>query len=369
MTTHDDSRRGRGGARSLAELQALSQMNRSPAALRLESTDPVKLPSVAAPSLDGLSVVQAGPVAPLTEQDLVERFQALRRQHSDFRPRAAGEEVALEDDALLDVVGFVNDRVMPFSSREDWWARVAPDPLLPGFFEALVGVPVGRILRVELILPDTYVAEALRGQVARFVVEVKAARELTPLDEDSPRLLSRMGGGSLTDIMRGLAEDVARERAAEVERRTQERVMDVLVERTSVELPVSLVDEELRRLWAETERPVLLHKGFSPEGLQEALEGWLRDPLTRADVEYRLTLDLALRAIAERDGIQPDRASTEAMLEDLLKVTGVSRQDMGRAVKEDPALDRRLYDMAQRLRTLEHVMKHVTLRPPDGAAT
>ncbi|ATB45626.1 trigger factor [Corallococcus macrosporus] len=363
MTTHDDSQGGRKNARSLAELHALGIMKKMPAALQLDSTEPVELPKVEAPSLEGLSVAQLAP-APLTEEELVERFDALRREHADVRERQPGEEVALEDDVLLDVLGFANNRLMPFSARENWWARVAADPVLPGFFEALVGAKVGQSFGIELTLPDTYPVEALRGQQARFLLEVKAAKALKLLEDDAPELLARLGAGSITDVMRRLGDELAQERNAEVDRLTRERVMDVLVERTPVELPSSLVDEELRRRWAEAERPILQRKDFQPDELQEALEGWLNDPLTRADAVYRLTLGLALRAIAERDGIQPDRTATEAMLADLADFTGVSREALGVAVKEDAALARRLYEMALRFSTIDHVMKKVTLTPP-----
>ncbi|WP_163787224.1 peptidylprolyl isomerase [Myxococcus vastator] len=362
MTTHDDSQGGRKNARSLAELHALGIMKRMPASLQLDPTEPVQMPSVEAPSLEGLSVARVLP-APLTEQDLVERFDALRRQHADVRERAPGEDVAAEDDVRLDVLGFANDRLMPFSAREDWWVRVAPDPVLPGFFEALEGVKVGHSLGIELTLPDTYPVESLRGQPARFLVEVQAARELTLLEDDAPELLARLGMGSITDVMRKLGDALAQERADESARLTQERVMDLLVERTPVELPSALVDEEVRRRWAEVERPLLQRKDFQPDELQEALEGWLKDPLTRADAAYRLTLSLVLRAIAARDGLQPDRAATEAMLEDLAGFTGVPRPEMGQAVKEDPALASRLYELALRFAVIEHVMKQVTLTP------
>ncbi len=140
--------------------------------------------------------------------------------------------------------------------------------------------------------------------------------------------------------------------------------MDVLVERAQVEMPTVLVDEEIRRRWAETERPILARKSFQPDELQEALEGWLGDPLTRADAARRLTLALVLRAIAARDNVQPDKKATDALIDDLASLSGVSRAELGKAVKEDGALARRLYDLALHLATVDHVMKKVKLTAP-----
>lgn len=362
MTTKDDSKGG--GARSLAELHALGIMKRMPSAFALDSTEPVNLPTVEAPSLDGLTVALVPP-APLTEQDLLERFDMLRREHADRRERKPGEDVGAGDEVVLDVLGFANGRLLPFSAREGWRTFVVPDPVLPGFFEALPGAKVGQSFGIELKLPDTYPVESLRGQTARFLVDVKAARELKLLDDDSPELLKRLGlGKGLTDVMRRLGDDLARERTEEMDRLTQERVLDAVVERTQVSLPASVVDEEIRRRWAETERPILARKSFAPDELQEALEGWQRDALTRADAARRLTLALALRAIAARDGVQPERKATDALIDDLAGLSGVSRQELGKAVKDDAALARRLYDLALHLATVDHVMKKVKLTAP-----
>jgi len=362
MTSKGDPKGG-GGARSLAELHALGVMKRMPSSMSLDSTEPVRLPSVEAPSLEGLTVALEAP-EPLTEEELVDRFESLRRAHAERRERKAGEAVALEDEVLLDVLGFADGRLLPFSARENWWADVVPDPLLPGFFESLVGAVVGQSFGIELKLPDTHPAEALRGHTARFLVDVKAARELKLLAEDSPELLKRLGGATLTDVLQRLAEELARERVEEMERLARERVLDLLVERARVDLPPALVDEEIRRQWAEAERPLLVHKDFQPDELQEALDGWLKDPLTRAAAEWRLNLALVLRAIAMRDGVRPERSDTEAVADDLAALAGVSLQELGHTVRADPALERRFQDLALHLATIDHVLKRVKLTPP-----
>ncbi|TQF10787.1 peptidylprolyl isomerase [Myxococcus llanfairpwllgwyngyllgogerychwyrndrobwllllantysiliogogogochensis] len=361
MTSQNDPKGG--GARSLAELHALGIMKRMPASLSLGSTEPVSLPTVQAPSLEGLTVAVVAP-GPIDEQSLVERFDSLRRQHADRRERLAGEAVGPDDEVLLDVLGFADGRLIPYSARENWRAEVAPDALLPGFFEALVGAKVGQSFGIELKLPDTYVVESLRGVTARFLLDVKAASELKLLEDDSPELLKRLGLGTLTDVMAHLGDTLARERTEEMDRLTQERVLDEVVSRTKVTLTPALVDEEIRRRWAETERPMLIRKDFQPNELQEALEGWLREPLTRADTERRLTLALALRAIAARDHVKLAKGAVDALVADLAGLSGVSRQDLIRAMKEDTLLAKRVEDLALHFATIDSVMRRVSLTPP-----
>ncbi|MFY2559180.1 peptidylprolyl isomerase, partial [Corallococcus terminator] len=139
---------------------------------------------------------------------------------------------------------------------------------------------------------------------------------------------------------------------------------DEVVARTRVTLTPALVDEEIRRRWAEVERPMLIRKDFQPNELQEALEGWLREPLTRADTERRLTLALALRAIAARDGVKLAKGAVDALVDDLAGLSGVSRQDLIRAVKEDNLLAKRVEDLALHFATVDSVMRRVSLTPP-----
>ncbi|AGC42575.1 FKBP-type peptidyl-prolyl cis-trans isomerase [Myxococcus stipitatus DSM 14675] len=352
-----------GVARSLAELHALGIMKRMPAALSLSSTEPIALPAIQAPSLEGLSLARTAP-APISEHDLVRRFDVLRRKHADRRERLAGEDVGPDDEVLLDVLGFAHGRLIPFSAREGWRAEVVPEPLLPGFFEALVGAKVGSSLGIELKLPDTYVVESLRGATARFLLEIRGASELKLLADDSPELLVRLGAGTLIDVMRQLNDALTHERAVEAEQLTQERVLDEVVARTQVTLSAALVDEELRHRWVETERPILVRKALQPDELQEALEGWLRDPLLRADAERRLVLALALRAIAARDGVKLTKPAVDALVDDLASLSGVPREDVVRALKEDAALAKRLEDLALHLATVDSLLRRVSLTPP-----
>jgi trigger factor len=341
------------------DVQVHGLLKQVPAALALDNA-PVKLPEVQPPSLEGLTA-QVSP-RPLTEDELLERLSELVRENAQRRMRAQGEFVALGDEVQLDTIGYAQGRIIPFSVRESSWALVNPDPVLPGFFEALVGKQVGLSVEIPLTLPADYPVESLRGASARFLVDVREARELTLPDPQSPQFIASLGrGATLTEVLQKLADELAEEHADEAVREAREQVLDVLVERAKVEVPRELVDEEIRRRWTEAERPILMRKAFEPDELIQALDAWLQDPLTRADAARRLRIALVLAAIAKRDQVQPQRKDLDTIAGMLTGPAKLSREQLKQVLEKDPAAQERLANVMMQLAMIDHVMSKVKL--------
>ncbi|MFY0576473.1 hypothetical protein ACN28S_20885 [Cystobacter fuscus] len=170
----------------------------------------VQLPPVIAPSLEGLSVTVPAP-EPITAQRVQERFQELARAHASVRMRPRTEGLAWGDEVLVDIAGYSNGRLIPFSVRTDVWLPLAPDPLLPGLYEQWVGHLPGESVLVDIVLGENYPIEALRGQPARFALLIQAAREVKYPDPTNPEFLEALGrGATLEEVMRGVARSCNR---------------------------------------------------------------------------------------------------------------------------------------------------------------
>jgi trigger factor len=333
---------------------------RLPRTLVLEGSS-IELPPLEAPSLEGLKVAMPT-LAPVTGEELYERFQELRHAAAPRRELARGEPVSEGNEVLLDVVGHAMGQLIPFSARTDWLAVVRPDSLLPGFFEALVGVPVGASKEILLSLPPDYPVEAQREMPARFIVEVKAAHELSLPEEDSPEGLALVGrGATLEEAMQRIRRELAEERMVEARRALREHVLDLLVERSMVEVPSALVEEEIRRQWMAAEQPALQRWKASPQELEYALQSWLWDPKTREETERRLKIALVLGAIAARDRIQPGAKDVEEFIKSMSGMADMSREEWKKVLASDPAAAQRVHGFLLQLVTTNHVMSKVVL--------
>ncbi|CAM4487902.1 peptidylprolyl isomerase [Corallococcus exiguus] len=313
------------------------------------------LPQVKAPSLENLNIrVPQG--EDLTEEDLLERFHELARAKAQVRERAEGEALAMGDDVRLDILGYANGRLIPLSTRMGYWMELAPQVMLPGFAEVIAEASVGDSVEVGLVLPDNYPADQLRGMPARFLVDVRGAREVSMPDTESDAFLQQLGRGSThEEVMSSIVEEMESEMADMLWVDARNRVLDEIVARADVTVPKALVDEEIRRRWKQAEGEVLAQKFFSLEEQQEALDGWLHHPGIRDDVERRLKIALVLRAIAQRDKLQLTPQVTLELLKESSEPFGITEAQLRESML-DPAASAQMTDVAWHLLAVEHVM-------------
>ncbi|MHA7627185.1 trigger factor [Corallococcus sp. M7] len=313
------------------------------------------LPQVKAPSLENLHIrVPQG--EDLTEEDLLERFHELARAKAQVRERAEGEALAMGDDVRLDILGYANGRLIPLSTRMGYWMELAPQVMLPGFAEVIAEASVGDSVEVGLVLPDNYPAEQLRGMPARFLVDVRAAREVRMPDTESDAFLQQLGRGSThEEVMSSIVEEMENEMADMLWVDARNRVLDEIIARADVSVPKPLVDEEIRRRWHQAEGEILAQKFFSLEEQQEALDGWLHHPGIRDDVERRLKIALVLRAIAQRDKLQLTPQYALELLKESSEPFGITEAQLRESML-DPAASAQMMDVAWHLLAVEHVM-------------
>ncbi|HSP78027.1 MAG TPA: peptidylprolyl isomerase [Myxococcaceae bacterium] len=317
---------------------------------------PVELPPARAPSLAGLEVRVPRP-EDLTQEDLIVRFHEKKRAVASVRERALGEPVALGDDVQLDTVGYAAGKLIPFSARFGVWMELAPIEALPGFAEGVAEGTVGGSVQLQLELPEDYPVESLRGQPVRFIVDIRAAREVTPPDDSSPELLKKLGmGSSLDEVMQNIREELEDELADQLWVQGRDMVLEEVARRAAPEVPRSLVDEEIRRRWAEAEGRAMVERDFDVEEQQEALQAWLTDPSTREEAERRLHLGLALKAVVEEAKLTLTPEKLEELLTGQVEPFGLTRADVKQALGESQKTARHLHDLAWHLLAVEYVM-------------
>jgi trigger factor len=328
----------------------------------------VPLPSVEAPSLDGI-VVKVPPPDDITPDDVGYRLIELGRKIASKRDRKAGEVVGIGDEVCLDMLGYANGKLIPFSPRERTWTIANPSPVLPGLFEQLIGQKVGTGLKVEVTLPDDFRLVEWRGAKAVYLIDIQAAREVEVFDYDSQAFVKRLGRGPTVDAMvDSIVKELENERADELITDGINMVVDVLIERSKVELTDEVLDDQIRALWLASEAPILSHKNFTADEQTEAVESWLRDEYTRADAWRRLCASIVIKAIAERDNITATRESmieVEKLVANALGIKGKALNDV-----LDWDFSAETQAAAVYILTIGHVMARATLefeKPPPKA--
>ncbi|KFE64564.1 hypothetical protein [Hyalangium minutum] len=326
-----------------------------------ELAGPMQLPQVQAPSLEGLSVTipaQAG----FSAEEVQQRFLEVARPHATERYRYPSEGTEWMDEVLLSIAGYVHGKLIPFSVRKEVWLPLEPEPLLPGLYETLVGRKPNETVVVDLVLPETYLMESLRGVQARFVVHIHAARQVKYPELESPAFLQALGrGATLQEAMRSILQQMEQERVQDLAYQARQRVLDEVAARTEVKIPTGLIDQEIQLRWNASEGVTVRELELSVQDQTESLNNWLKDPLTRSRVEQQLRLGLALGAICKRDGLQLTPEYVEGMLKEQAAAAGVSLEALAQSLRAEPENLARIDQTAWHLMAVEHVMSRAQI--------
>ena len=136
---------------------------------------------------------------------------------------------------------------IPNASATDMQVELADGRMIPGFVEGIVGMKPGETKTVAATFPDAYADATLAGRAAEFEItlyELKI-RELPPLDDEFAKNLQYE---SLDDLREKLTDRYQKEAKTASETNRNEAIIRALAEQMEVEFPVTLIDQESKRL-------------------------------------------------------------------------------------------------------------------------
>ena len=275
------------------------------------------------------------------------------------RPAQAG------DVAVVDFSGTFSDDGSPISggSGEGMDVELEEGRMIPGFVEGVIGMAVGDTKTVACQFPEEYPQEDCRGRAASFVLTLTdlKTKELPELDDAFAQQASDKEtlAELRADLEARLQEDADRRDKAN----RHDALLDALVEQLEVELPETLVQEEIRALLEQTagqlaQQGMDVRKLFTPELVRS-----LRDT-SRPEAEKRLRRSLALKALALAEAIE----LAEEELETKIKELSRSISESGSI---DPArLRQAVQEDLMRQKLLDWLESHstITAKSPEDLA-
>ncbi len=271
-------------------------------------------PSPTLKTTQGLKA-EATPVAfdPARVEELLEQS---RRQLAALVP-VEGRPAAMGDVARISFSGVFADTSEPIDggSSEGMEVEMEEGRMIPGFVEGIVGMEVGASREVSCSFPESYPQEEAAGRPATFsitLIDLKA-RELPELDDTFAQQASDKAtlAELRADLETRLKEDAERRHQAN----RHEALLEALVEQLEVELPETLVQQEMRNLVEQTASQIAqqgmdVKKVFTADVVRSLMD------TSRPEAEKRLRRSLALRALAKAEAIAvPDAEVTTRLAE------------------------------------------------------
>ncbi|MDZ4199315.1 MAG: trigger factor, partial [Kiritimatiellia bacterium] len=145
-------------------------------------------------------------VEPVTDVQVTEMFDSLRRQHAKYedvtdRPAQADDLVEVDFKGTID--GKPIDEIDPsakgLGQASGFWVSLNDHAFLPGFAAGLTGVAIGEERTIQSAFPETFTAKAIAGKTAVFQVTAKAIRHAV-LPEINADYLSKFGVSTEADL-------------------------------------------------------------------------------------------------------------------------------------------------------------------------
>jgi trigger factor len=277
----------------------------------------ITAPEFELPPYQGLPVKV--PPAEITEAELDRALDGLRHRLADFND-IEGRGLEMEDFAVIDFAGRLDGQplseVAPeapkeFTGRENFWIKLGPATLLPGFSAALLGATAGETRDFTVVVPADFPLEALIGKTIEYTVKVTGLKQQVLPELDDAFAEKVMPGSTLADLRTRGRADLEAERLGMIEEAKRRQITSQLVAGTSFDLPLEFVRNETRRIMSDIVRQNQ-ERGIS----DDEIRGNHTDIATNANAAARERLKSAfiLVRIAEKEGIKVTRPEFDAHL-------------------------------------------------------
>lgn len=247
-----------------------------------------------------------------------------RRQMATLVP-VEGRAAQSGDVAVLSFSGIYADNGEAISggSSDAMEVELEEGRMIPGFIEGVIGLEIGATKTVDCQFPESYPQEDAAGRAARFTITLKElkGRELPALDDAFAQQASDK------QTLAELRSDLETRLKDDAERRSKANrhnaLVEALVEQLEVELPETLVQQEIRNLIEQTagqiaEQGMDVKKLFTPDLVRSLMD------TSRPEAEQRLRRSLALKALADAEGISIEDGALEAKVKEISR--GLSQQ-------------------------------------------
>ncbi len=203
--------------------------------------------------------------------------------------------------------------------------------MIPGFIEGVIGMNINDEKTLKCEFPKDYHQEEAKGRKAEFKVSLEdlKIKELPELNDDFAKQASDKENMTdlRSDLEKRLKEDTDRKQA----KNRQDSLLEALVKELEVELPKSLIDQEIRVIVEQTaqnfaQQGIDVKSMFTPELVKSLMES------SKDEAEKKLRQKLALNALAKAEKIEVSQKEVNSKLQEVEADIKLSK---GKNIDED----------------------------------
>ena len=301
----------------------------------------VTAPEFELPNYQGLAVKV--PPTEITDADIDKALDALRQRLSDFTD-ITDRGLETNDFSVIDFAGRVDglpiNEVVPdapkeLAGKENFWIKLGPQTLIPGFSEALLGAKPDETREFVLDVPEDFPLEALKGKKLDYTVKVRELKQQVLPAMDDAFAEKVIPGKTLVELRSLARENLEGERTNQIEEVKRRQIVGQLTGSTQFELPSDFVRGETRRIMNDIVKQNQ-ERGVTDEEIRENEKNIVDNASVAA--RERLKSAFILVRIAEKENIKVTREELEAQLSAMSRRYQMPREKLIRNLQERNAL-------------------------------
>ncbi|MEL6440711.1 MAG: trigger factor [Cyanobacteria bacterium J06621_8] len=249
------------------------------------------------------------------------------------RPAQMGDEVFIDFKGILTAEGEAGQEIEG-GSATNFQVEMAEGKLIPGMIEGVVGMKPEETKEIAVTFPEDYPQETLAGKPAVFTVTLNElkTKELPELDDDFAQEVSDDEFETFAAYKESIEKQFQEQAEEQTKNNINGAIADILLEQNKVDLPESLVQEEVTSVLTKTLMQ-MQQMGLDVKQLVNSDSiPMLRDN-ARPEAVTNLQKSLIISEIAKKEGLEPDEAAIET------KIAEIRPQLAGQEVDEERLLE------------------------------
>ena len=203
-------------------------------------------------------------------------------------------------------------------SATNFQVEIAEGKLIPGMVEGIVGMKPEETKDVEVTFPEDYPQEDLAGKPAVFSITLNElkTKELPELDDDFAQDVSDDEYETFAAYKESIEKQFREQAEDQTKNNINNAIAEALLEQNNVDLPDSLVQEEVTNVLTKTLMQ-MQQMGLDVKQLFNSDNVPMLRDNARPEAVTNLQKSLILKEIANKEGLEPDEAAINAKIEEI----------------------------------------------------
>jgi trigger factor len=279
------------------------------------------------------------PEISVSNEEVEESLKSLQEQKATFSP-IEGRAIAEGDYAQVSLDGTPKkeeEGTKPVH-MDDVLVEIGGKATMPEFTENLRGASSGEERAFDVLYPEDFSDERLRGKTFSYKVKVNAIKQKS-LPELNDEFAKEIGEFStLEEVRQRIREGMENERRQTAERESKDKLLTELIRRNQFEIPEALVEHQID-IRLERGLRALAAQGMSSEHMKKMDLARLRAG-QRDQAVQEVKAALLLEKIAEEEKIEVGDDEISHEIEALATQTNQAPDAIRARLTRDGALDR-----------------------------